>query len=110
MVLSDTNHTGFLTARDSNLVYLAPNDAIFQQSSTQELVSELTGSLESTELTPLQRAQFDIQLTWLRDGSVPQAEFTGQSNGLVDPANDTKYMSILSGLLVSGFVGGTAEV
>jgi hypothetical protein len=98
---SDQHHTGFLNTRNSNLAFLTSNETIFPQSSIQELISELTASLESTnnELTPLQRAQFDIQLAWLKDGSVPQGEFIGQSNGLVNPANDTKYLSIISGLM-----------
>ncbi|KAF9445168.1 GMC oxidoreductase [Macrolepiota fuliginosa MF-IS2] len=102
---SNSNHTGFLTTRDSNLVFLTSNHTLFPKSDVQELISELTASLESNnnELTPLQRAQFNIQLAWLKDGSVPQGEFIGQSSGLILPANNTKYMCIISGLMASRY-------
>ena len=56
---------------------------------------------DNSNLTPLQRAQFNIQLTWLEDGTVPEGEFIAKSNGVVNPANNTKYLSMVSGLMVS---------
>jgi len=100
-IIYNKNRTGFLNARNSNLVFLSSNHTVFPKSDVQELISELTALLElnNNKLTPLQRAQFDIQLSWLKDGSVPQGEFIGQSNGLINPANNSKYMCITSGLM-----------
>ncbi|KAJ7756408.1 alcohol oxidase [Mycena maculata] len=98
-VLYEKTHTGFLDTRNSNLVFLNSNDTVFPQADVQGLITELRASLAGSGLTPLQRAQFQIQLGWLEDGSVPQAEFIMSSSGLVDPANDTNYMSIVTGLM-----------
>ncbi|KAJ6486863.1 alcohol oxidase [Mycena sanguinolenta] len=96
---SEKTHTGFLTTRGSNVAFVNSNDPVFPQSDVQGLIDELNAALDGTGLTPLQRLQFHIQLEWLQDGSVPQAEFILSSSGLISPANDTNYMCILSGLM-----------
>ena len=98
MVDSDHNHTGFLDTRDSNLVFLTPNHAVFPRQDVQELVSELKTVQSSSGLTALQRAQYKIQLQWLEDGLVPQVEYIAKSNGLINPANNTKYLVVMQGL------------
>jgi hypothetical protein len=100
MMDSDKTHTGFLNTRGSTVVFLNSNDTIFPKADVQGLIKELTASLSQTTLTPLQRAQFQIQRKWLQDGSVPQAEFITVSSGLINPANNTNYMCIYSGLMV----------
>ncbi|KAF7330981.1 Alcohol oxidase [Mycena venus] len=98
-VLYERTHTGFLNTRGNNVVFLNSNDSIFPHSDVQDLIQKLEAALSGTGLTPIQRMQFQIQLEWLQDGSVPQAEFILNSNGMINPANDTKYMCILAGLM-----------
>ena len=97
---SDQTHGGFLNTRDANLVFLKSSHPVFPQSSVSTLVSELKTALQSKQLTGIQRAQYELQLQWLQEGTVPQAEYIAQSNGLISPADDTKYMCIMQGLLV----------
>lgn len=82
---------------------------MFPEEDLRSLVSDLKTALSSSSLTALQRAQYKIQLQWLQDGSVPQAEYIAQSNGLIDPANATNYMCFIQGLLVS-FVKAHADM
>ncbi|KAJ7154770.1 alcohol oxidase [Mycena filopes] len=97
--LYEKTRTGFLNTRSSNLVFLSSNDTMFPQADVQGLIAELRGHLSGSHLSPLERLQFEIQLRWLRDGSVPQAEFITQSSGLISPANNTNYMCVVSGLM-----------
>ncbi|KAJ7142149.1 alcohol oxidase [Mycena crocata] len=98
-ILYEKTRTGFLNTRDSNVVFLNSNDSVFSTAEVRGLIKDLEASLSGAGLTPLQRAQFEIQLKWLHDGSVPQAELIAKSTGLINPANNTKYLSILSGLM-----------
>ncbi|KAJ7234408.1 alcohol oxidase [Mycena rebaudengoi] len=91
--------TGFLNTRDSLLVFINSNDTVFPQKDVQNLIKELKGYLAGKALTPLQRTQFKIQLDWLQRGSVPQGEFIVKSMGLINPADNTNYMVLVSGLM-----------
>jgi hypothetical protein len=97
---SEKTHNGFLNTRNSAIIFLGSGDAIFPKQDIQSLIQDLNTALLSSNLTPLQRAQFKIQLKWLKDGSVPGAEIIVQSNGLINPANNTNYLSMISGLMV----------
>jgi hypothetical protein len=103
-VNSETNHTGYLGTRNSQTVWLGRNDMTFSVQDGTALIAELTTVLAGTGLTPLQRAQYAIQLQWLQNGSVPQAEIIAQSMGLANPADNTNYLSMISGLMVSWFL------
>jgi hypothetical protein len=98
---SQKTKTGFLNTRDSLLVFINSNDTVFPQKDVQNLIKELKGYLAGKALTPLQRTQFKIQLDWLQRGSVPQGEFIVKSMGLINPADNTNYMVLVSGLMVS---------
>ncbi|KAF7795539.1 hypothetical protein EIP86_006701 [Pleurotus ostreatoroseus] len=63
------------------------------------LMHRANRNISSSGLTALQRAQYKIQLQWLEDGLVPQAEYIAKSNGLINPANNTKYLVVMQGLL-----------
>lgn len=76
------------------------NDTVFPVEDTQTLLQDLEEALTRKELTPLQRAQYSIQLKWLQGGLVPETEIITQSSGLIAPAPNTNYLSMISGLMV----------
>ena len=101
-IYSNLNRTGFVTTSDSTLAFVPSNAPILPNQEVDSLISELKSVLQNNSLTSLQKKQYQTQLTWLEQSSnVPEIEIIAHSTGLVNLANNTNYMSMLVGLLVS---------
>lgn len=93
------NHTGFLTATDSALVFIPSNASVWPRQEITSLIASVNDVLKNSSLTPLQKQQYQIQLGWLENSNVPQTEIIASSAGLFNPANNTNYLAMLAGLL-----------
>ncbi|KAJ8088009.1 hypothetical protein PM082_013560 [Marasmius tenuissimus] len=91
--------TGFLTAGDNLLVFLNTTNRLFPSSARDGLIRGMQEALASENITALHHAQLAFQLQWLRDGTVPPAEYITAPQGLIDPAPDTNYLAIIVGML-----------
>jgi hypothetical protein len=60
----------------------------------------LERSSKKGDLTPLQKAQYDIQLAWLKEGKVPDLEIGLFSRGFVMPEPDKTYFVVMAGIQV----------
>jgi len=93
------DHTGFLTGTDSSLTFIPSNASVWPRSEISSLVSELQQVLQDKSLSPLKKAQYQIQLGWIKSSNVAQAEIIAQSSALLNGANNTNYLGILAGLM-----------
>ncbi|KAJ8088003.1 hypothetical protein PM082_013554 [Marasmius tenuissimus] len=93
------NRSGFLTAGDNLLVFLNTTNRLFPSSARNNLLSELQEASTSGNISALHHAQLTLQLQWLRDGTVPPAEFITAPQGLINPAPDTNYLTIIIGMM-----------
>jgi hypothetical protein len=101
---SDANRTGFLAATDSALVFLPANTtSIWNSTDLDSLITDLQKALQQplAQGSPFLMQQWQMQLSWLTNNTVPQAEIILQSSGLVaNQTDNTNYLSTLVGLLV----------
>ncbi len=91
------NRTGWLTATDSAIAFL-PLQSLMDQGTVHNWAADLGKAINNdATLTPLQQAQYKIQLDWLATGDVPQTEFILFSKGFA-AQTDQSYFSMLSGI------------
>lgn len=96
---SAASHTGWLAAADSALAFLPLTDLV---NSTQipSITTAFDKAVSQPGLSPLQILQYSIQRDWLLRGTVPQAELGCLTKGLVAPAANESYITVLTGILV----------
>jgi len=96
-LLYQKNGTGALSAGDC-LVTFVTLGSIIGESQKKDNIKALQKELKKTTLSPLQKAQMDILLEWLRSEEVPQAEVVVFSRGLINPAAGSSYQTMVSGI------------
>ncbi|KAA1478268.1 alcohol oxidase [Dentipellis sp. KUC8613] len=90
------SHTGWLAASDSAFAYL-PFGVFVNASDKSALISAFNASTQVAGTTPLQALQYEIQAGWLQEDDVPQVEVLVFSKGLISPADDQVYTTLLGG-------------
>jgi len=61
---------------------------------------EETLTKERDSLSPLQKAQYEIQLDWLRKGETPQVLTVMASMGVINPEQGKSYFTMVSSVQV----------
>lgn len=109
MIASDATGKGWLAASEAALAYIpVPKvlDIIKNQdgASLEELRKTITSKNESDGLTPLQAAQYSLQLDWLSSGDCGTIETLFLARGVVNPLPGSSYFLMLTGLQARTFL------
>ncbi|TFY57491.1 hypothetical protein EVG20_g8527 [Dentipellis fragilis] len=107
------SRTGWLAASDSAFAYL-PFGAFLDASDKSALIAAFNTSTQTAGVTPLQALQYEIQAGWLQEDVVPQVEVLVFSKGIISPADDQVYTTLLGGFQVRsashGYSGWTCRL
>jgi len=100
-VVSESKKTGWMTTTDATAAFSPLKETIGEPKFTSIILAlEETIAKERDSLSPLQKAQYEIQLDWLRKGEVPQVESVLFSMAVVQAEEGKSYFTILMGVQV----------
>lgn len=96
---SESQKKGWLAATESAVVFL-PVSSSTPKDKLQSHLERLEESIKNGQLTPLQKAQYEIQIAWMKAGEVPDMEVVLFSKGLVMTEPDKSYFVVMAGIQV----------
>lgn len=100
-VVSKSKKTGWMTTTDATAAFSSLRETVGEPKfATMIQALEETIAKELDSLSPLQKAQYEIQLDWLRKGEVPQVESVVFSMAVVQAEEGQSYFTILMGVQV----------
>lgn len=82
----------------SKVTELSGNDS--SSSLLEALEISISDKKARGQLTPLQEAQYGVQLTWLKDDSIADTETVVFTKGIVEPEMDKSYFVMATGMQV----------
>ncbi|KIM78169.1 GMC oxidoreductase [Piloderma croceum F 1598] len=95
--LYESKKTGWMTSTDATAAF-TPLKWTVGEPKLVAMVQALEETLkkERDSLSPLQKAQYEIQLDWLRKGETPQVLTVMASMGVINPEQGKSYFTMLS--------------
>lgn len=76
----------------------------------ERLEASIAKDKEQGLLTPLQEAQYAVQIDWLRKGEVPGLETLLMSKGYIAPEAGKSYFLLMTGVQVCGSACGWRRI
>ena len=101
LVFSESKGTGWMATTDATAAFV-PLKWTVEEPKFAAMIQALeeTIALERDSLSPLQKAQYEIQLDWLRKGETPQVLFVMMSMGVINPEQGKSYFTMVSSVQV----------
>lgn len=99
-VPSESKKTGWMTSTDATAAF-TPLKWTVGEPKLVAMMQALEETLkERSSLSPLQKAQYEIQLDWLRKGETPQVLTVMASMGVINPEQGKSYFTMVSSVQV----------
>jgi hypothetical protein len=96
---SNSTGGGWLAATSAALAFL-PHSSVLDGLSSASLLNYFDASV-AQNATPLARAQYEIQRSWISEGQIPDVEIIQVPAGTLNATAGQNYMTLMSGLMVS---------
>jgi len=100
---SDTTKKGWYTLLD-NITAFVPFKKLVDGPTFQSVITGLRAKVDAdvlaSQVTAIQKKQYELQISWLERGDVPNIEVSAISRGLIQPEPGEVYFLLMSGQMV----------
>jgi len=97
MEIYNSTGGGWLAATGAAVSFL-PHSSVLDGSSSASLLNYFDASV-AQNMTPLARAQYEIQRSWISGGQIPDVEIIQVPVGTLNATEGRNYMTLMSGLM-----------